>query len=151
MKAIIKMSLFFPILFCSGASFRGYCDVKFDTIYHYYMRYYEQHLSTVILQNEKALSDFLTQTGFNDDDAIKKPASLPDFSKYTVFAFAGWPCTIIKILEDSAKITVHYQENYRDMDTANGLAYSRPANEAIVYVISRTDKPIEFLNVSRKK
>lgn len=150
MKAIIKMSLFFPILFFSGAADQGHSNIEIDTLYRYYIRYHEQHLSTVILSNEKELTGFLASTGFKADRAIKKPDFAPDFSKHTLFAFAGWPCTIINIFEDSVKIIVHYKEDYRNIDSDKGPEYSRPANEAVVYAISRTNKTIEFVEVSGK-
>ena len=152
MQIVDKMLIFIPVLFISGTVVDAEtCNLKLDTLYHYYMGYYEQHLTTGVLSNEDELISFLQKTGYNKERAMKTTAVTQDFSKKTVFVFAGWPCTVINILEDSTEITLQYREEYRRTGTDDGVEYARPANIAVIYAIPRTGKSIAFIDITRKQ
>jgi hypothetical protein len=147
--AIIKASLL--ILSIIGVVCAGYSNERLDTLYQYYMGYTEQHISHVVLQNEEELTSFLQKTGYDNEKALKKPSITIDFGKLAVFAFAGWPCTIITILEDSANVTVQYREDYRDRDPNDRRKYMRPSNVVAIYAIPNTSKKILFKDVTGNK
>lgn len=152
MRIVDNILILIPILLIVGAVDAEKINVRFDTLYYYYTGNFEQHLITVIVRNQEELTSVLWKTGYNNGKAMKKPAVTTDFSKQTVFAFAGWPCTIIKIIEDSTSIDIHYKEDYRNIDTRNDdREYARPANVALICAIPYTDKSIAFLNTTRKK
>ena len=152
MRIVDNILILIPILLIVGAADAENINVRFDTLYYYYTGNFEQHLITVIVKNQEELTSVLRKTGYNNEKAMKNPAVTTDFSKQTVFAFAGWPCTIIKIIEDSTMIVIHYREDYRNIDTSDDdREYARPANVALICTIPHTDKPITFLNTPRKQ
>jgi hypothetical protein len=146
------MLILIPILQIVSAASAENLNNRFDTLYYYFTGYFEPHLITVIVKNQEELTSVLQKTGYNSKKAMKKPAFAPDFCKQTVFAFAGWPCTIINIIEDSTTISIHYREDYRDIDSSNDdREYSRPANVAMIAAIPLTGKTITFVNSTRKQ
>ena len=151
MLIVDKMIVLSSILLISGAGCAVYCNVKLDTLYQYSMGCHEQHLSTKIFMNGEVLESFLQKTEYKNNKAIKKPASTPDFNKQTFFAFSGWPCTIINILEDSTKITLQYSEDCREIDPNDRREYSRPQNVVAVYAVPHTSKKILFKDIKGNK
>jgi hypothetical protein len=141
------LKIFLPLL--TAMTCHVFPEANIGTLCVYEVTCYQKdRLVKIVLHDDSELSLFLKNTCYKNSRVIKKISSTPDFKKSTYFAFAGWPCKIADIVEKNDSIIVNYKEEYRNTDNNSGIAYSRPADVAIVYYIPFTEKVLVFSDVT---